>query len=316
MGHLNSNWEGKGRPEVSTLFYPIRRFTFVILCERPSKTFNSKLQSYPEELWTIMCFSALLKACYIGSRKWNRGHRVKQGTHDFLSHLLQKRTWNLGCLNFLMPLFTVDWTFQGLLYLCGIMIPFGNFWCSAIALSLYYTRRRQTCPLSPSRTNLDSLLWPVGCTSAVWIRPSRTFAGRWFWSLPDGFHNGSTNIFNILIKNNEKRMKRGWYLWNYSKINSVQKINRFYSIENDLWVSESNNRPIPIIFWLVRYSEIENTWERSRCIYFSSLKPSKIINSLHLCSLEVVFIRSNDIIQVLYIIKNFKVAGSLNQITF
>jgi hypothetical protein len=40
-----------------------------------------------------MCFCALLKACYIGSQKWNRGHRVKQGTGILPGSLFQ---WTVG----------------------------------------------------------------------------------------------------------------------------------------------------------------------------------------------------------------------------
>jgi hypothetical protein len=56
-----------------------------------------------------------------------------------------------------------------------------------------------------------------------------------------------------------------------------------------------------------------NTLERYTCIYFSSLKPSKTMNSLHLCSLELDFIRSREIIgSLVYYYQNLKMAGSLN----
>jgi hypothetical protein len=73
----------------------------------------------------------------------------------------------------------------------------------------------------------------------------------------------------------------------------------------------------PIMFWLIQYSEIENTWERYTRIYFLLLKPSKTINSLHLCSLEGDFIRSNESIRsFISYYQNLKIAGSLNQTTF
>jgi hypothetical protein len=91
------------------------------------------------------------------------------------------------------------------------------------------------------------------------------------------------------------------------------KINRFYLTENDRWVSDSNDRPMPIMFWLVRSIGIENTLERYIYIYFSLLKSSKTINSLHLRGLEVDFIHSNQMIRSLvYYCQNLQMAGRLN----